>query len=109
MEWRSACHHGIANFELNRLHHLEELRLAAKARPAMPISPSNTSFECPICHLLCKSKAGLKAHTRHKHSEAVAQAPELMSQPNSFKCNLCSVLCKSRAGLMAHIRHRHKT
>lgn len=111
IEWRSACHEGITKFERDRLHHLEELRLGTKARSLVPISPSVTLFKCPICHLMCKSKAGLKSHTRHKHQNpepVVVQVSQSISQSNQFACTLCNMSCKSKAGLMAHTRHKHK-
>ena len=66
-EWRSMCHNGIKLFETNRINRLREARVRTKASANVPATLSRNPHSCTICGLVCKSLAGLKCHTRHKH------------------------------------------
>ena len=64
--WRVTCHRALASFEKKRIQHLRELRQNTKLRSLIPATQSD-NFTCHIWGLVCKSKAGLASHARHKH------------------------------------------
>ena len=58
--WRSAVHRGVAQYEKDRLSHLDAKRQARKERKPDP----SVVVLCPKCGRSCASDFGLRSHMR---------------------------------------------
>jgi len=56
---RSTCKSVVEEFDVRHIQELEAKRDLCKSGP-----PSTSSFECQICHQMCRSQIGLLAHNK---------------------------------------------
>lgn len=79
-QWRRSCSVSTQRFEVSRIQaaivrrrhrkQQQEQLLQEQPQPQQhqqrSLPPAVPSFRCPTCNLLCRSKAGLTSHQRHK-------------------------------------------
>jgi transcription termination factor 2 len=61
-QWRAATRHASTSLEEDR--RLRQTTARERRHRAASAPVTDTEFQCPTCHRLCRSRLGLQSHSR---------------------------------------------